>query len=672
MNRPALRSGTQSRTARELAPTAPLGLPMRMATIGLVLVMLTLTVFSVTVSVTNSRGTERAQQAAVESDLYEQATKALIAQEESAEDVVAGDNADSRAEYAAADLQTRVALQALAQVPHASHGPAEIQSLLATHQRYSAASEGMFGAGIDGPGAAELYEDTYVDQHFDPLAASLDDHLQDRYVEARAALASIARAQERLQLATPALFSVGLVLLSAFIVMLARSRRLVVVQADENRHQSLHDALTGLPNRTVLHQRGTAYLQQSSITGIPVALMLLDLDRFKEINDTLGHHHGDLVLQAVTGRLRQAVRSSDIVVRLGGDEFAILLPEVSDTTTALAVAAKVQQSLRPSLDVGGILLDVDVSMGVALSGVHGNDVETLLQHADIAMYRAKENDLEVCVYDDELNEHSRDQLGLLGELRRAIDNDELVLHFQPKLTLRTQQFDGAEALLRWEHPTRGLVPPGLFIPAAERTALIRPLTAWVINAALAECKRWQDDGKHLKLAVNVSARNLLDGSFGDDVLELLARWDLPASCLLLEVTESAIMADPVRAETLLRRFDKIGIELAIDDFGAGYTSLAHLRTLPVQELKIDQSLVRQMTVSPADTLIIRAIIDLAHSLGLRTVAEGVEDADTLRRLDVLGCDVVQGFHLARPMPAADLLLWSRGDLPLVRPAPGRP
>jgi diguanylate cyclase (GGDEF)-like protein len=504
---------------------------MRAATLGLVLVMSLLTLFSVAISVTNSRGTERAQVAAAESDLYEQASEALLAQEESAEEVVADDSAEAREEYAAAHELTRSALQALGEVPHDDHGPGEVAALLGTHQQYGAASERMFDAATDGPGAAELYEDTFVDQHFDPLATTLDSHLKERYVEARAALASIARAQERLQLATPALFSVGLVLLSAFIVMLARSRRLVVVQADENRHQSLHDALTGLPNRTVLHQRGTAYLQQSSITGIPVALMLLDLDRFKEINDTLGHHHGDLVLQAVTGRLRQAVRSSDIVVRLGGDEFAILLPEVSDTTTALAVAAKVQQSLRPSLDVGGILLDVDVSMGVALSGVHGNDVETLLQHADIAMYRAKENDLEVCVYDDELNEHSRDQLGLLGELRRAIDNDELVLHFQPKLTLRTQQFDGAEALLRWEHPTRGLVPPGLFIPAAERTALIRPLTAWVINAALAECKRWQDDGKHLKLAVNVSARNLLDGSFGDDVLACSADGTCrPAAC----------------------------------------------------------------------------------------------------------------------------------------------
>jgi EAL domain-containing protein (putative c-di-GMP-specific phosphodiesterase class I) len=272
---------------------------------------------------------------------------------------------------------------------------------------------------------------------------------------------------------------------------------------------------------------------------------------------------------------------------------------VADVAAALDVAIKVQESLRPSLDVGGILLDVDISVGVRCPDCTATTSTRCCSTPDIAMYRAKENDLGVCLYDEDFNEHSRDLLGLLGELRRAIDNDELRLHFQPKVVVATGQFYGAEALLRWDHPTRGLIPPGMFIPAAERTALIQPLTAWVVNAALAECKRWQDEGKPLRLAVNVSARNLLDASFGDDVLELLAHWQLPASCLLLEVTESAIMADPERAESILRRFATIGIELAIDDFGAGYTSLAHLRTLPVQELKIDQSLVRQMSISDA-------------------------------------------------------------------------
>lgn len=663
MNGTAVRTGTPTGMAfLQTSQAYPVGLPTRVATGGLVLIFLVLSFFSIAVSVFSSNWTERAQLAATESDLYEKASEALRAQEEGAEDVVAHSDPETRSEYAAAEVVTRLALQDLAQVTIDAHGPDEVEDLLDTHGRYGAAVEAMFAATAQAPEAGEVFEDAYVDPHFDPLAATLDAHVKSQYEDARAALSSMAGAQQLIGVATPALFAVALVLLTTFIVRLTRSRRLVVVQAEENRHQSLHDALTGLPNRTLLHRHGATCLEHSAATGTPVALMLLDIDRFKEVNDTLGHHHGDLVLQAVSQRLVIAVRSTDVVVRLGGDEFAILLSQVQNVAGALEVAAKVQEALRLSVDAAGVLLDVEMSIGVALSGVHGDNIETLLQHADIAMYRAKERDLGVCVYDDELNEHSRDQLGLLGELRRAIDNDELVLHFQPKVALPSGGFCGAEALLRWEHPTRGLLPPGMFIPAAERTALIRPLTAWVLNAALAECKRWQEDGLTLKLAVNVSARNLLDATFGDDVLGLLARWDLPASRLMLEVTESAIMVDPVRAETILRRFAQMGLDLAIDDFGAGYTSLAYLRTLPVQELKIDQSLVGQMSTSTADTLIIKAIIDLAHGLGLRTVAEGVEDADTLGRLIVVGCDIAQGFHLALPMPAAALREWSQDAL----------
>ena len=638
-----------------------MGIPIRVATVGLVLVLLVLSAFSVTVSITNDRGTERAQSAAADSDLYERASEALRVQEEAAEEVVGDDTDETRAEYADADAAMHVALHELNTGTFSRARALEVAEMLESHEQYGAAVEKMFTAAAGDPDVAEVYEDAYVDQHFDPLAASLDSHVKSRYADAREALSSIARTQQLLRMATPALFGIGLALLAAFVTLLARSRREVGVQADRNRHQAMHDALTGLPNRVLLHRRGQLCLEESRSQGTAAALILLDLDRFKEINDTLGHHYGDLVLQAVAARLQQAVRGTDLVARLGGDEFAILLPHVKDAACALAVAANVQDALRTSVDAGGVLLDVEISMGIALSGVHGDDIASLLQHADIAMYRAKERDLGVCVYDDELNEHSREQLGLLGELRRAIDSDELVLHFQPKVALPSGDLYGAEALLRWEHPTRGLIPPGLFIPAAERTALIRPLTAWVLNAALAEIKRWQDDGRALKLAVNVSARNLLDASFGDDVTELLTRWELPPSCLLLEVTESAIMIDPGRAEALLRRFSGMGIELAIDDFGAGYTSLAHLRTLPVQELKIDQSLVRQMSISAADTLIVGAIIDLAHSLGLRTVAEGVEDEDTLQRLGVLGCDIAQGYHLARPMPANALSLWHNGD-----------
>jgi diguanylate cyclase (GGDEF)-like protein len=391
--------------------------------------------------------------------------------------------------------------------------------------------------------------------------------------------------------------------------------------------------------------------------GTQMALMILDLDRFKEINDTLGHHAGDLVLEALAQRLQTAVRSSDTVARLGGDEFAILLPQVADETAAVEMAARVQASLVESIDAGGIALDVDASIGIAISGQNGDDVATLLQHADIAMYRAKALDLGVCVYREAQNDNSREHLELLGELRRALDNNELVLHFQPKLRLKDSTLRGAEALVRWEHPTRGLLGPALFLAAAERTAMIGPLTRYVINAALAECQRWSEAGKHLRLAVNVSARNLLDVRFVDDVTELFGEWGLPRSCLMFEVTESAIMVEPKQAKATLTRFADLGIDIAIDDFGAGYTSLAHLRTLPVRELKIDQSLVAQMRFSAKDALIVRAVIDLARNLGLRTVAEGVEDETTLASVTLMGCDIAQGFHIAPPMTGAELSEW---------------
>ncbi len=643
--------------APDAGRTRPARVSIRLATAGLVVVLFVLTAFSVTVAVTNARAAEDAQASAAVSDASERALEALLAQEEAAEEVVAAvDDAETRAEYDAADALTRTTLEAL--YPRAAGArDAAGAERLRDHADYGTAVQRMFEVAARDEELAEPFEDEFVDPPFDRLALALDGVVSEQFATAREALSAIGRAQQLLLVATPVLFGVGMVLFVGFTVMLRRSRREVGLQADENRFLSLHDALTGLPNRTLLRQRAESALVAATRSRTPIALMLLDLDRFKEINDTLGHHHGDLVLQATARLLEDSVRSTDTVARLGGDEFAILLPDLVGAADALQVAAKVQRALEDSLDVDGVTLDVDASIGLVLSGEHGDDVATLLQHADIAMYRAKDRDLGVCVYDPELNGHSREQLGLLGELRRALDSDELVLWFQPKIDLHDRSFTGAEALLRWQHPTRGLVPPGAFLPAAERTALIRPLTRWVLDAALAECQRWKDRGQVLRVAVNVSARNLLDADFADDVLGLLARWGLPASCLVLEVTESAIMLDPDRAEEILSRFAGRGIELSIDDFGAGYTSLAHLRTLPVKELKIDRSLVARMAVSDGDAVIVSSVVDMVHRLGLRTVAEGVEDEATLERLTQMGCDVAQGFHIARPMPAAELNRW---------------
>ena len=354
------------------------------------------------------------------------------------------------------------------------------------------------------------------------------------------------------------------------------------------------------------------------------------------------------------------MRDTDVVARLGGDEFAVLLPSVTGVEAATAVADTVLGALQEGLEADGVWLDIDASIGVVVSGHHGGDVATLLQHADIAMYVAKERGGGVCAYAADLNGHSVERLGLVGELRRALEQGELVLHYQPKVSMTTSQVCGVEALVRWQHPQRGLVPPDAFIPVAERTGLIRPLTRYVVDAALAQCRRWQDQGRTLQVAVNVSARNLLDERFVDDVLEARAAWGVPASCLGLEVTESAIMADPRRAELTIARLAEAGFSVSIDDFGAGYTSLAHLKHLPVQQLKIDRSFVSSMQVDRSDALIVRSVVELGHNLGLTTVAEGVEDGATWDQLAALGCDVGQGYYLSRPLPAEQLEAWFTG------------
>ncbi|MFW3171432.1 putative bifunctional diguanylate cyclase/phosphodiesterase [Geodermatophilus sp. CPCC 206100] len=632
----------------------PRRLSTHAATGGLVAVLLVLTVFSVLAAVANARAATRAEQSAAVSEWSDQAERSLLLMEESADQLAVEDDAEVREEYGAASAATRSALQELGAVSGTGHDEL-VGGWLRLHDSYQQAVEDLIAVAQWDPARAEAYEDEFVDEHYDRLEAVVEDEAREHWLASSLALDSMRHSQELLLVATPAVFGVGLALVGWFTAVLTRSRRETVAQAEQNRQQALHDALTGLPNRTLLRQRGEVAL--SADGGAAAALMLIDLDRFKEINDTLGHAYGDLVLQAVAGRLRDTVRGTDTVARLGGDEFAILLPTVDGPDAALELARRALAALEAPIEADGVHLDVDGSIGIALSGAHGTDVETLLQNADIAMYAAKDRSLGVCVYDSALNDHSPERLGLLGELRRAIDNGELVLHFQPKVAVPGEQVCGVEALVRWQHPERGLIPPALFIPVAERTPLIRPLTRYVLDAALEQCARWQAGGLELHVAVNVSARNLLDERFVDDVLEVLARRQVPASWLELEVTESAIMADPARAQRILARLAEVGITLSIDDFGAGYTSLAHLKDLPVHQLKIDRSFVAHMAADRSNALIVRSVVELGHNLGLTTVAEGVEDRGTWERLGELGCDVAQGYFLCRPLPAEELALW---------------
>ena len=422
------------------------------------------------------------------------------------------------------------------------------------------------------------------------------------------------------------------------------------VSADRDRHQATHDALTGLPNWELLRDRLVQGLAAATRSEGEIALLLIDLDRFKEINDGLGHSYGDKLLCQVGPRLRSVLRDGDTLARLGGDEFAVLLPSVAGVEEARVVAERLRQVLHRPFDVDGIALDVEASIGIVLSPWHGTDTEELLRNADIAMYAAKELKAGAVVFDPDRHVTAPWRLTVLGDLRRALEvSDELFLNYQPKYTLDGERIEGVEALLRWQHPTEGLVPPGEFIPVAEGTGIILRLTERVLGLALAQMRRWLDAGHGVPVAVNLSTRCLLDAGLPDLVQRLLSQYRVPAELLRLEVTESAVMGDAARCMEVLQRLHDLGVRLSIDDFGTGYSSMAYLRRLPVDELKIDRSFVLGMTTTQQDAVLVRTAIDLGHNLGLTVVAEGVEGVEHVHALRALGCDIAQGYHYARPM-----------------------
>jgi diguanylate cyclase len=423
------------------------------------------------------------------------------------------------------------------------------------------------------------------------------------------------------------------------------------------RHAGLFDELTGLPNRRLLNDRLEQALALGRRRRGTCAVLVIDLDRFKEVNDTLGHHHGDELLRAVAERLRGAVRESDTVARLGGDEFAVLLPDVTDGAAALVLAQRCVDALHSTFSVDGIDLDIEASVGVAVGPDHGTDSDELMRVADVAMYEAKTQGRGVVLYEPDLDVHTPHRLALLGDLRRALQNDELILHYQPKVGVGTDDVSGVEALVRWHHPARGMVPPDSFIPVAENTGLIMPLTLRTLELAIGQARVWSDVGTPVQVAVNLSPRCLLEVTFPTMVHDLLRRHGLPAELLRLELTETTIMADPARALGVLSQLKALGISLSIDDFGTGYSSMSYLKRLPVDELKIDRSFVMEMLADRDDAILVRSSIDLGHNLGMSVVAEGVEDEDTLGVLRELGCDVVQGYHLGRPMAAEALTDW---------------
>lgn len=418
-------------------------------------------------------------------------------------------------------------------------------------------------------------------------------------------------------------------------------------------HQAHHDNLTSLYNREWLSEFIDSSINEKSEQ--PLFLFFIDLDRFKEINDTLGHDVGDTMLITLSERLKEI--RGDIftkVVRLGGDEFAVLTHDVD----IVEMANKIMQEIEKPVELSGMKLNVGAGIGIATYPSHGNDATSLMRCADIAMYRAKETNDRYIIYSTEIDNHSTDRLMLMTDLRSAINKDQLILHFQPKIDIRQHTHIGYEALLRWEHPQHGLVPPDDFIPYAEITDLIHPLTLWVLKNSLIQSAEWSKQGLIHHISINLSARNLLDDSLPNQLAVLLKLYDVEPSSIELEITESALMTEPENALLNLKQLYELGVQISIDDFGTGYSSLSYLRQMPIHKLKIDKTFVLDMDSNHGDRVIVESTINLAHNLGLKVVAEGVENKEVLALLDSLECDEAQGYYISRPQIASKLEAWT--------------
>jgi diguanylate cyclase (GGDEF)-like protein len=470
-----------------------------------------------------------------------------------------------------------------------------------------------------------------VHQDYRPIAAA-----------ARAALLPVA-----------GILEVVLVLLFVLLVpLLVRVSRRLRRYLERIQHQALHDDLTELPNRLHFRDRISHAVEAAEDDGSKVAVLLLDLDRFKEINETLGHDSGDALLRAFTHRLSELAGDDVFLARLGGDEFGLVAPGMG-AGEARDLAGRVSSCLEATFLVKEVPLFIEASIGISIYPDHATEVEGLLQAADGAMYAAKDRRLGVFLYDGALDASTTDALTLVSELRPALERNELVLHFQPQLELKSGEIVGAEALVRWQHPERGLLPPGAFVPFVERTGASRALSDYVLAAAAIQLRDWRTLGFDLGVAVNLTMFDLLDARLPERVEKLLERSGVEPERFELEITESVIMGDPARVFEVVEWLKAIGVRLAIDDFGTGYSSLSYLKSLPIDVLKIDRSFVMNMEANESDSAIVRSTVDLAHNLGLTVVAEGVDSAATLEELTRYGCDVAQGFHIARPCAADD-------------------
>jgi diguanylate cyclase (GGDEF)-like protein len=452
----------------------------------------------------------------------------------------------------------------------------------------------------------------------------------------------------------------GLIVLGVFLAIL--QYLLAELITSRHRHERLRtmattDELTGLANRQQFHERIEHRIADPE-PGLQFAVLLMDLDRFKEVNDTLGHTYGDRLLRDLGPRLVQAAGDTVLVARLGGDEFGILLPRGCDARADVTpIAERLLHTAGESFAIDDLTIEIGASVGVSRFPNDGEDATALLRCADVAMYAAKEAQTGVKFYTAEQNQHTKRRLSVLSDIRRALTRDEIVVHYQPIVDLEDRMVSGAEGLVRWEHPEHGLIPPGAFVQSVEQSGLIGPLTRHVLEHSIAQCAQWRREGREMSVAVNLSVRNLLDRDLPREIARLLGTYQVPPASLHLEITESMIMTDPERALATVGRLSELGVRLSVDDFGTGYSSLANLRRLPINDLKIDRSFVSPMLDDESDLIIVRSTINLGHDLGLRIIAEGVEDSATLEHLATLGCDLAQGYHLSRPLAADAFGRW---------------
>jgi len=483
-------------------------------------------------------------------------------------------------------------------------------------------------------------------------------------LELTGALGESVETNRRIQLAVEVISGIDLVLVALSTLVVLTYQRRTERQAHESRHRASHDSLTGAANRALLHERlDEALARCARERGAGVALLLLDLDRFKEVNDTLGHHAGDQLLTEVAARLSRAARREDLVARLGGDEFAVLLPGVADEAAAVELGERVHAALCGPAVVDGVVVDVAGSIGVSRYPGPSTNAGELLQHADIAMYEAKRGHLGVAFYRPDDDRHTSEQLSVVAELRRAVEDGALVLHYQPKVLRGTHVLCGVEALVRWPHPQHGLRSAEEFVPIAAENGLMGQLTDVVLDSALAQQRTWLAAGLDLPVAVNVGAACLLDDAFPTRVSDLLARHGVPAGRLTVEITESGMVTDAGRAASVLAALRALGVRLSIDDFGTGWSAMGYLQSMPLDELKIDRTLTAQITRTEGGRAIVSAIVGLAHALGFHVVVEGVEDEATCAIVDRIGGDVLQGYLFGHPLPADELAAWARTNAP---------